>query len=142
MGCGDRLGGSTENRPGHYGCGRTETQLRRGRCHGYRRNCAGKRHCAIADATDTSGDSAVTQGKRCRTSGHHLTFAVDKEIVEEHAQWRDPQMRAHCDVNHASPLGGADAAISAWAAEERKRVSSQELAEGKEKAHRGSGERC
>ena len=46
-------------------------------------------------------------------------------------------MKARCESTRASPVDGVDAAISARAAEERSRVSGQELTEEEEKLHEG-----
>ena len=49
----------------------------------------------------------------------HLAFVADKEIVKEHAQLREPGMRAHWDAATAPPWAGVGAATSAWAADQR-----------------------
>ena len=67
---------------------------------------------------DTSEDPPATQGKHCRADDLHPAFVADIEVVQEHAQWRDPGTRAHWDVAKASPLDGVDAAISVWAVDE------------------------
>ena len=46
-------------------------------------------------------------------------------------------MEAPWDANRASPVGGMDAAIFAWATEERSRVLGQELAGGGGKLYEG-----
>ena len=46
---------------------------------------------------------------------------------KERAQWRGSETKARRDAIHASPAEGVGAAISAWAAEGRRRVLDQEL---------------
>ena len=80
------------------------------------------RNRAMADAMDTLGDLPVTQEGRCRLSDLHLAIVADKNIVEEHAQRRGPEAKALRDADHASPVGGVDAAISGWTAGECSRL--------------------
>ena len=65
----------------------------------------------------------------------HLASVADKEIAEEHAQWRHPDLEARRAATHDSAVEGVDAATSAWAAEERNRNSGQELSEAEGKWH-------
>ena len=73
----------------------------------------------MGDAMDTSENLPVTLAQRRRVKDFQLAFDVDEEVVEEHAYWRDPEMKAQCDATHASPLEGADAAIFAGAIDQR-----------------------
>ena len=60
-----------------------------------------------------------------------------KEIVEELAQWRDPDMKARRDPHRTVAVEGVDAAIPARAAGGRSRVSGPELTEEAGKFHVG-----
>ena len=64
----------------------------------------------------------------------HSAFVVDKEVVKEHAQWRNPSLKARWEAARASATDGMDGAISAWIAGERNRVSGRELTEDEEKS--------
>ena len=70
-------------------------------------------------------------------SGIHLAFLVETGKVKEHAQWRAPEKKARWEVTHVSPGKGVNVAISPWAAEERRRVSGQELMGEEEKLNGG-----
>ena len=72
----------------------------------------------------------VTQEKRCCVVDLRGAFFVDWAVVKEHAKWWDPGMEAHWDAAHASPLGGVDAAISIWAADQCNKPLAQGLAAG------------
>ena len=54
-----------------------------------------------------------------------------------HAPWWDPEMMAHRGGNHGCPDEGADAPISAWAADESRKALGQELSEVEEKLQGG-----
>ena len=84
---------------------------------------------------DTSEDMPATQEKRRRAEDLHLAFVADKEIVEEHEQWRGPGMRALWEAATASALEGVRAATSAWAEDQRKTTLGQELTAGEERTH-------
>ena len=95
------------------------------------------RERAMADVTDTPHYLPATREPRCRVSDLHLAFVAEKEIAKEHAKWRDSEVKAHWDTNHAPPAEGPGAAISAWAAEGRSRVSGQAPSEAGEKLQGG-----
>ena len=76
---------------------------------------------------DTSEALPVTQGRGRRVEDRHLALVVDKEVIQEHAQRWDPGMKVHWDATHASPLEGADTAISAWVADQRKKADEEEV---------------
>ena len=73
-----------------------------------------------------SEDMPVTREKRCRLGSLHLASAVDMEVVREHAQRRGSWSEAHWDAVRASPLEGADAGTSAWAADHCNKALGQE----------------
>ena len=54
---------------------------------------------------------------------------MDKEIVVEGAKYWAPSVKARRDATYASAVEGVDAAISAWTAGGRGRVSGQESME-------------
>ena len=98
---------------------------------------SGKRNRAIAGAVDTSEDMAMTREKRHRASDLHSALGLGKKIAKECAQLRDPQKKARRAVKYASPADGVDAATPVWTAQERRRVSGQEVSEDKKKLHGG-----
>ena len=69
----------------------------------------------------------LTQEKGRCVEDPHLAFVVDAEVLKEYPRWRGPEMRAYLDATYASPLEGADAAISARAAARGHGASGQEL---------------
>ena len=94
-----------------------------------------------------SEESLGNQEKRCRVCDLHLACVAEKEVVEEHAQWRNPDLDARWTATRAPGRGwmraGAkrvDSAISAWVAEEFNRALGQELT-GEGESCMGSGER-
>ena len=62
--------------------------------------------------------------KKSRLCDLHLAFAVDKEVVKEHAQWRRPATKAKIDTHTrmdpgaSAEVGGGGPALPAWVAEE------------------------
>ena len=82
----------------------------------------GNRNREMANAVASAGKVPVTQEQRRLVNNLHLASVVDREAAEEHAQWRNPELKAHWVVTHASRVEGGGAAISAWAAEESKRA--------------------
>ena len=75
-----------------------------------------KRASENEDATDTSKEMPMTQEKRCPVHDLHVACVAGKEVLSEHAQWREPRMRAHKVAAYAPPSEGVGAAISSWAA--------------------------
>ena len=86
---------------------------------------SGTRNCAPAGAAGNSEELLGCLEKRCRAGYLHSAFVAEKEVAEEHAQWRNPALEARWGATHSSAAGGEDAAISAWAAEECRRVLGQ-----------------
>ena len=62
-------------------------------------------------------------------------FVADKELVKGNAQWRNPELKSRVSTTHPSVVGGVDAAISAWAAEECSHRLNQGLTEAAETLH-------
>ena len=73
----------------------------------------GKRKSTMGYSMGSSDESSVTQKRRCRASDPHLVFVADQEIAKEREQLWGPDMEARWGATHASPVEGADAAISA-----------------------------
>ena len=96
----------------------------------------------MADAMETSAKSPVPQEPRRRVDDLHSDFVVRKEVVKGHAQWLDPEMKAHWVINHATPVEAVDAAISAWTADECQKSLRAETFGGKGEAAWGLGPRC
>ena len=65
---------------------------------------------------DTSEDAPAIQAKRRRVDDLPVAFSVEKEVGEAHAQLLGPEVKAHLDATHASPLEAAGATISGWTA--------------------------
>ena len=68
-------------------------------------------------------------GKRPHSVAREIALAVDLEVVKEHAQWRNPELRSQVAANQSSVLGGVGAhqssvigAVSEWVAGECGRV--------------------
>ena len=72
-----------------------------------------KRNRAMEDAGNNSDGSPMTPEHRCHVGEVHLAFTVNKDIVKDHAQLRNPEMKAHWDATHAFAVDGVSAAISA-----------------------------
>ena len=60
----------------------------------------------------------------CRVDAIRSAFVADKEVVLGHACWRNPEFKSQLDIFRPSVVEGADAAISACAAEVSDRVLS------------------
>ena len=96
---------------------------------------SGKRYRPTDGAMGSMDDLPARQEKRCRLSDPHLTFVADTEKVKKHAEWWEPEMKARWDATYGPPVEGVDAAIPAWTAEERSRVSGQESTEEEGESH-------
>ena len=83
------------------------------------------------------GDFPLTREKRCLVRDLRAAVLADEAVAKEHAQSWEPEMKARSDFTCASRVEGANAAISAWAAVERRTVVGQELAEEEGKLHGG-----
>ena len=61
-------------------------------------------------------------GKKSRLGALHLAFVMDKEVVKENAQWRQPEMkgkidaRTRMDTGAPSIVDGGGPVLSAWVA--------------------------
>ena len=66
-------------------------------------------------------------GKRQRWHAPETALAADMSVVQEHAQWRNPALKPQVEAPQSSVAEGVDGAISAWVADECKRVLGPEL---------------
>ena len=64
--------------------------------------------------------------KRCKRDALRAAFVADKEVVQEHAQWRNPGLQSQVKASRPLAVDWAGAAISSWVADERNRVLAQE----------------
>ena len=78
------------------------------------------------DVAGNSVESLSRQGVRRRAGDPHVAFVADKEVLREQAPGRIPALMAQRNATHASSLGEADSASSAWFADECCRVLGQE----------------
>ena len=84
---------------------------------------------------DTSDNLAMTQKALCRIEDPRPAFVFEKETAKERAQRWGRELKAHWDATEASPLEGADSAISAWAADQCNKALGPEPLAGEEKLH-------
>ena len=63
-------------------------------------------------------NSPFTRERRRRVGELHAALPEEREAPKEHAQWWGPEMRTHWGATRAPSLGGADAAIPAWTADQ------------------------
>ena len=91
-------------------------------------------------AAESSEGLPGNQAKRCRVNDPHLAFVAETEVVMPHARWRNPDLMARWKATHPLAVGEMGAAVSAWIARERNRVSGQELKGEGGKLHLGPGE--
>ena len=86
----------------------------------------GKRGRAPDDAAETSGEKLGTQGKRCRVGDLHPASVTQTEVLEGHAQLRNPDLKSRLDATQAPAAGGVEA---------RNRVLGEKWTGEEEKAH-------
>ena len=70
------------------------------------------------DVVPNCEGSPLRPGKRYRADAFHTAFVAERDVVTEHAQWRNPEIR--------SKVEAVDAAISAGIADECNRVLARE----------------
>ena len=78
-------------------------------------------------AAEYVDDPPGSQDERCRADSLCLAFVANEEVVEGHAQWRNPGLECRVDSTQSSVAKGPDAPISACVANECNRVLGQEL---------------
>ena len=77
----------------------------------------------------------IVLDKRRKRDAPSAAFVADKEVVKEHAQWRDSESRPPVGASRSSAVVGLEAAISARVADEYNRVLGRGSTEGGETAH-------
>ena len=70
-------------------------------------------------AKDTPHSPPDVRETRSRVDYLRPSFVLEKDVVEERAQWWDPRMKDEWDAADASPLESVDAASAARAAGQR-----------------------
>ena len=55
-----------------------------------------------------------------------MAFVAEEEVVEEHAEWRHPELKSRLGATQSSVVGEVDAATFPWVAGECNRVLRQE----------------
>ena len=100
---------------------------------------AGRRGRAPVEGVMDSDIPTQSIEKKSRLGDLHLAFAKDKEVVEEHAQWRRPEMEAKIgaetptDPGASGKVDGGRPALSARVAEKCNRISRQDMVESVER---------
>ena len=100
---------------------------------------AGKRERAPLEGVMDSETPTQSIDKRSRIGDLHLAFVMGKEVVKEHAQWRQSELEEKIDTqNRLDPgasvfLDGGGPSLSAWVAGARNRILIQESPEGEER---------
>ena len=75
------------------------------------------------------------EGKRSQADAPATTMEVDLAVVQAHAQWGPPELKAILGVNPSASVEGVDGVSSAWVADECNRVLGQELPQEEEDKH-------
>ena len=73
--------------------------------------------------------------KRLLEDAPAITIAGYISVVQEHAQWWNPELKPKMEALQSSVVEGVDGAVSAWVADECNRVLRQELLPDEEKLH-------
>ena len=103
----------------------------------------GQRERAPVEGVVDSDIPTQSLGKKRRVGDLHLALVAAWEVVKEHAKWWHFEMGEKIDAQSkkdpGAPSGvdGGGPVLSAWIAEERNRVSEQELTGVGESAHGG-----
>ena len=82
----------------------------------------GKRGRTPADVAEHIDGPPQNQERRCRADDLCFAFVANKEVVKEHAPWRNPALKSSVGATHSSVAEGVGAATPAWVAEERNRA--------------------
>ena len=75
------------------------------------------------------------EGKRPRGGAPATTLAVYQAVAQAHAQWWSPELKPKMEASPSAGVAGLDGAISARVADERNRISGQELTPEVEEMH-------
>ena len=92
----------------------------------------GKRDRPALEGVETLVGSQGRQDRRFRGDALRVASVADLQVVKEHAQWRNPELKPQVDATQSSVVEGVDGAVSAWVAEECNRVLSRESSSGEE----------
>ena len=92
----------------------------------------GKRSRTPVEAMDAGEAADGNIERRPRGEALEVALSTDLEVVKEHAQWRNPELKPTVGSNRSSVAEGVDGAVSAWVAGECDRVLGQELPPGAE----------
>ena len=87
----------------------------------------GKRDRSMAEPSNIESSTQFVEEKRSREDTPATTLAAHLAVVHAHAQWWSPDLKPKIEVSQCSVVEGVDGATSAWVADERNRISRQEL---------------
>ena len=73
----------------------------------------GERNATKRDTMDAAIVVGGNTEKRPRRDALEITLATDLEVVEEHAQWWNPELRPQVESHPSSVMEGVDGAASA-----------------------------
>ena len=102
---------------------------------------AGKRGRAPVVGAMDSDSPAQSLGKECRAGDLHSAFVSDKEVMRGHVQWRHLELEENIETqarrDPVVPLvmNGGGPNLSAWVAEECKRVLRRDFTEEAERVY-------
>ena len=93
-----------------------------------------------ASVGDAGGSEELlgTEGERRRVADPRLSFVVHNEGVNGRPRLRNPALDARWRATYASAAEGADAAISAWTADECEEALGQEVSADEDELHKNS----
>ena len=90
---------------------------------------AGKGCRPPADVAEHLQGPTFVLDKRCKRDALRVASVADKGAVKGYAQWRNSELKPQVDASRSSAAEEAEAAISAWVADECSRVSGEKLSE-------------
>ena len=94
-----------------------------------------KRGRPPADLAEHLQGPTSAPGKRRRVDAFRVASLACKEVVTEHAQWWNSDLKPQVDASRSSAVAGVEAAFSARVADECVRVSGENQSEEEEKTH-------
>ena len=92
----------------------------------------GKRTRTIGGIMEPRTAAYGNTEKRQSSKTLQIALAVELEVVKEHAQWRDPELKPEVDARQSSVVEGVDGAVSAWVEDGSYRELGQGLSPGGE----------
>ena len=87
----------------------------------------GERAGAMGETMDIQVAVEENIEKRPRRAALDVAWAVDSEVAQANAQWRNPELKPQVEAHQSLVVEGEAGAVSAWVAEGRNRVLGQEL---------------